>query len=421
MLLQFLSSLRLTLALLLGLALVAVFGTFEVPADNRYEVFYQSLWFRSLLALLALNLGACTLKTIRRKLMEPRRFAETLDQEQVSLAGAVRLKGDPPAEAVARLLEHRGWRMTDLDGRIIGRRGRPGRWGSTLVHLSLLVVMAGALTAEFGFVGTQTLYVGDTSGEYYDWSREADVPLGFELRLDHFEPVYYPIELRFAAVDPGTGRILETYTAREGESVALSGKGLSAVVRRFYPEAEYLVLDLYRNGVYLGEYQGAGGRRQPENALNPGFELRPVAYRDPVLKQLHSEVSILEAGRVVKQGVIEVNSPLTHDGVTIYQTAYNRDKFGFWAAGFQLSRDPGEPLVWAGSILLVAGLLLAFGVPYRALGYVRRGGEGQLVPLAGFRGEGGRRHLGKLAKELGEKTGDSQAVIHATGGRRLAR
>jgi cytochrome c biogenesis protein len=149
-------------------------------------------------------------------------------------------------------------------------------------------------------------------------------------------------------------------------------------------------------GEDLGPYHALGGKRSAEK--NPALPLllKPLAYRDPLLKQLRSEVTILKNGEVARRGVITVNDPLTFEGVTIYQTAYNRDKFGFWSAGFQLGRDPGEPLVWIGSISMVLGLLLAFYRPYQALGVV---GE-TLIPLAGFTGVAGENALQRLQAKL---------------------
>jgi hypothetical protein len=50
---DFLSSVKLTLALLLGLSLVAIGGTIwpvEQGAVQRFELYFQSVWFRLLLA-----------------------------------------------------------------------------------------------------------------------------------------------------------------------------------------------------------------------------------------------------------------------------------------------------------------------------------------------------------------------------------
>lgn len=401
MILRFLSSLRLTLVLLLGLALVSVAGTFRPAADGRYELFYQSPWFRLLLVLLAMNLAVCTVKTIRRNLRDRSRHREVLRTDQV-FASPLRyvLPRGAALDPLAVQLEQQGYRVWRDGERLLARRGLAGRWGSTVVHLSVLLIMLGALTAQLGFVGTLPLYVGDKSAVYFDWAKQKDLPLGFEFRLDFFEPVYYPIELQFAAVDPQSREAIRTYTVREGDSVELPVPGTVARVIKFIPLEEHLILGIYRHGTYLGEYHAMGGRQPFANTLDLGMELRPVAFRDPVLKQLHSEVSILEKGKLVKEGVIEVNQPLEYKGIVIYQTAYSRDKFGFWSAGFQFSRDPGKPVVWAGCISLVLGLLMAFAIPYQAVGVTRIDDETLFVALAGFRGEAGQRAFDRLERSL---------------------
>lgn len=400
MFIRFFSSLRLTLTLLLGLALVSVAGTFRPVFDNRYEVFYQTPWFRLLLALLALNLVVCTLKTIRRNLLDRRRNLELLGSEQV-FAQPLRfvLPGDTAIADLAPGLRELGYR-TVLEGeRLLAVRGRPGRWGSTLVHLSCLAIMAGALAGDLGFVGTLNIHVGNKSSVFFDWDRGADRELGFEFRLDSFEPRYYPIEVQFSAAAPG-GRGLGEITTREGETVALAQAGFSARVTRFEPFERRLTLEIFRDAVPWGEYR-ATPESQSYDGL-PGFNLTlvPTAFRDPVLKQTHSEVSILEGGQVVHRGVIEVNRPLVHRGVAIYQTAFDRDQFGFWYAGFQFSKDPGEPVVWAASILLVVGLLLAFLVPCRMVGVGRVDDEILLVGLGGFRGPKGSQVFARLEGQL---------------------
>lgn len=401
MILNFLSSLRLTLALLLGLAGVAVFGTLRPVADGRYDVFYQSFGFRLLLSLLALNLAVCTLKTIRRNLGEAGSAFETLRSEQLfGLPLRHLLPGDLSPDSAAEVLRRAGYSVRSEGDAVFARRGTAGRWGSTVVHLSFLTIMVGALAAETGFVGTLNIYSGDDSDVYFDWNRQADRPLGFTFRLDAFEPLYYPIDVQFAALDPRTGATLATYTTKEGETVQLPIPDLRARVMRFLPFEQQLIFGIYRRGEYLGEYIAAVGRHTPRNTVDPGVVLQPLAFRDPVLRQTRSQVSILENGKVVREGVIEINRPLVHRGVNIYQTAFDRDKFGFWYAGFQFTRDPGKPVVWIGCIGLVAGLLLAFFVPYRSLGVARRGNELFLAALSGFRGEEGGRRLERIVLDL---------------------
>ena len=78
MIFRFLTSLKLTLTLMLGLAFVSIFGTVQKVQDNRFDVFYQAAWFRLILLLLALNIAACTWKTIQRNLKDRSRFLERL-------------------------------------------------------------------------------------------------------------------------------------------------------------------------------------------------------------------------------------------------------------------------------------------------------------------------------------------------------
>lgn len=392
---KLLTSMRLTLGLFFAIALYSAVGTLQQRADGRFDLFFQNPLFRLLLGLLAINMLACTIKTIRRNVQDRRRhfsLLATLPASRWPLAA--------PAARIAEGLQRQGFLVQEEEGRILAQRHLPGRWGSTLVHLSCLLIMVGALSSSLGFVGTIHLYNGDKSATYFDWSSQSDRPLGFEFRLDHFEPIYYPIELQFVALDAATGQELATLTTREGETVLLPG-GYSAKVLRYFFFEEDLVLNLSKGGMDLGIYHALGGKRSAEQ--NPALPLllKPLAYRDPLLKQLRSEVSILQKGEVVRRGVITVNEPLTHEGVTFYQTTYNRDKFGFWSAGFQLGRDPGEPLVWIGCITMVLGLLFAFFRPYQALGVAGQA----LIPLAGFAGEAGERALQRLQAEL-VKAGD---------------
>jgi cytochrome c biogenesis protein len=272
--------------------------------------------------------------------------------------------------------------------------------------------MVGALAAQLGFVGTMNLYVTHQSDKYFDWDIEAESPLGFTFRLDHFEPQYYPIDLRFATYNKETREQLQEFTTREGETVALS-PDLSVQVLRFFPEEQHLVLGIVRDGALIGEYHSLSGERTYPNSIDPGVEIKPTAFRDPLLKQLHAEVTILENDEIVRQGIIEVNTPLVHRGVAIYQTAYSRDESGFWTCGFQLSKDPGEPLVWLGCIVLTLALLLVFFLRFYAVGIVPTTNGSRLISLAGFRGDVGKERLAALVAILkrvdGSKTNPPQS------------
>jgi len=400
---DFFSSVKLTLALLLGLSVVAVFGTIwpiEQDTIQRFELYYQSLWFRLLLGLLALNLAACTWRTFMRVFGEKKRLLTLLENTIPSKSGHDLACAD--LDELSHRLQEQGYNVTRSGERILARRGMFGRWALPVLHLSILAIMIGALAAQLGFVGTMTLYVNNQVDEYFDWGVVDDVPLGFTFRLDHFEPQYYPIELRFATYNKQSREQLQEFTTVEGETVDIA-PGLSVQVLRFYPDEQHLILGIIRDGELIGDYHSLSGDRNYPNTIDLDIEIKPTAFQDPLLKQLHSEVSILENDEVVRQAVIEVNTPLIYRGVAIYQTAYNRDESGFWACGFQLSKDPGEPLVWVGSVVLTLAILLVFFVQFFAVGVVPMENGFRLVTLAGFRGEVGAEKLRGLVAGVGRE------------------
>ena len=315
---QLLTSVRLTLGLFFAIALYSAIGTLQQREDGRYDLFFQNPLFRLLLVLLAINMLACTIKTIRRNLQDRRRYFAVLAHPAAS-RWTLSVSGSSIVEGLRR----QGYLVQEEGGQILAQRHLPGRWGSTIVHLSCLLIMAGALSSSLGFVGTINLYNGDKSASYFDWSSQSDRPLGFEFRLDHFEPIYYPIELQFVALDAVTGQELATLTAREGETVLLPG-GFSAKVVRYYFFEEDLVLNLSKGGEDLGLYHALGGKRSAEKNPPLPMLLKPLAYRDPLLTQLRSEVSILKGGEVVRRGVITLTSMTLSRASAPQSTTTNR-------------------------------------------------------------------------------------------------
>lgn len=417
-LLDFFGSVRLTLGVLLVLAAAAVGGTLwpveqaleQGAPVQRYDLYYQALWFRALLGVLALNLAVCTWRTLSRARGErPRLVAQVA-------RGLAAGGGDHPlpaaaAETLTSRLVAAGYRVTPAGDGLLGQRWGASRWAVPVLHLAVIAIMAGAFASIFGFVGTINLYVTHQTAEVLDWETQAPRPLDFTLRLDRFEVLYYPIDLQIAVVDRQRQQLLQTVTTREGETADL-GNGLTARVLRFYPEEEHLILFLERQGAPLGEYHALGGQRDYPNNPDPGVLLKPAAFRDPLVRQLRSEVTVLEEGREVRRAVIEVNTPLVHRGVAVYQTAYARDPNGFWYCGFQFSRDPGEPLVWVGSIVLALALLAVFTVRPQTVAVVPADGGWRLVALGGFRGAPGQLRLAGLAAALGR---DETAPTAANG------
>lgn len=76
------------------------------------------------------------------------------------------------------------------------------------------------------------------------------------------------------------------------------------------------------------------------------------------VKNYKSKITVLEQGRAALEKTIEVNRPLKYKGYTLYQASYDRDEFKW--SGLDVVKDPGVPFVFAGFILLNAGVMLSF-------------------------------------------------------------
>lgn len=76
------------------------------------------------------------------------------------------------------------------------------------------------------------------------------------------------------------------------------------------------------------------------------------------VKSYKSQVTVRRAGDILKEGVIEVNKPLSFGGFNFYQYGHDVDLPG--QTILQVVGDPGLPCVYSGYFVLLAGMLISF-------------------------------------------------------------
>jgi cytochrome c biogenesis protein len=403
-LIRFFSSVKLAIILLIILAAASILGTL-IPQGRSVEEYaarygqmsglftrlqltglYHSVWYLAILGLFALNILVCTLTRLGPKWRRGVRPPLGFDAKSV---GAMKVKDKikrnaAPADALGELKSafgRAGYKIRSeiRDGRtnVLARKKIWGIFGSDIVHLGLLVIIAGGILS--GLTGSReemSLKEGQTIA----------VPgADFELRLDKFSTEYYPdgsvkdwksalavlesgksvlertievnhplqhkgyrfyqssygwnwdnpavlIELRKKS-DPA---YLKTIKLRVGERAALDDKdGTTVGVARFIPD------------FVLGESNAPETRSlQPNNpaALVEGFA----------------------GAEKVFSGWIFANYP---DMDQMHKTKESDLSFklkSFEAGQFSVveaAKDKGVALIWLGCILLMAGLGLAFYWP----------------------------------------------------------
>ncbi len=218
---NFLSSLKLTLFLLFALALTSIIGTIIPQGLNRseyiqhfspitFKIFdffdlfnmYHSWWFITLLALLIINLIFCSLKhyktTIKRvydknKVLTP----------QVENTIILRKKFDVPKKKfnygiiekfIKENLKAKKFEKTVLEKEThyFINKNRFSNFGYYIVHLSLIIIAIGAIIGGvFGFRGMVNIMEGDTVNRIMLRNMKI-YKLPFKIKCIDFDIKFYP-------------------------------------------------------------------------------------------------------------------------------------------------------------------------------------------------------------------------------------
>jgi cytochrome c biogenesis protein len=433
---KFFSSVKLAIVLIILLTLASILGTL-IPQDRsaaEYSARYGSLsglvtglqltrlyrsgWYLGLLALFALNLAVCTVSRFgvkRRRAFGP--AGETDAKSVTSMRASCRLRLPLAAPAArdraAAVLRARRYRLTEtaLDGRtvLLARKRRLGWFGADVVHVGLLVILAGGLTSG---VASRRADLALAEGQ------TADVPqASFQVRLDAFETEYYPnggvkdwkstvtvleagrpvlsrtvevnkplayrgvsfyqqsyghdwtrarlgLELR----KPDEAAFIRSVSARVGDRVPVDGPGAShVVVRRFVPD------------FVIGE----GGRvvSRSEEPRNPAAQ---VEVWDGEARVFSGWVfaRFPDFGQAHAPGAKPAEAPRL--------AVILKDYAGSPYSVLEAARDPGAGLIWVGCALVLAGLFLAFYWPPREIRVVLEESQGRTELAAGGQASKGR-------------------------------
>ncbi len=402
--LRVLSSVKLTLALIILIAAASIIGTL-IPQGRGGEFYaakygglspllvrlqltdlYHSVWYLGLLALFALNTAVCTLTRLPPKWK--RVFNPRITSDEDSLRafdpkarwGSSAVPGDTEI-SVEEALRRRGYRIRSYrDGdrlHLLARKRVAGRFGPDIVHSGLLVILAGGILSGLGGFRTE---VALSEGETAPIPRAA-----FSLRLEEFTTEFH--------ADGSVKDWKSTLTILEGGDAAAT-----KTVEVNHP--------LTHRGFsfYQMSYGYDWGEARLEilvtNAVDPSFRrtvwLRP-GERRPLDDGHNTEIGllrffpdfILDENNEPRNRSFQPNNPAglvegRRNGKRIFERwifarypdfgrSHGADEAGY-ALEFrgldapqysvlEAARDPGVPLIWIGSLLLVAGLGLAFYWP----------------------------------------------------------
>ena len=404
----FLASVKLTLAVLLLLAATSVIGTLipqnaepaaylraygDVPYRllRVFDVFdmYHSWWFQALIGLLAANIVVCT---VRRwpstwRIVASRNPAIGSNGSASPLAEFSDAR--PPQELsplytgyiTSRFRSHR-IEPGENGFRIMAERGRWTRLGVPVVHLSVVLILIGALIGSvLGFEGFVNIPEGGQADRIQLRSRTGTIPLGFEIRCDDFNVSYYdsgaPKEYRSSLSVLENGRPVIAKDIIVNDPLQYRGINFFQSSYGSLPPSDFELSftrkgsgEAVRHRVSIGQ-----SVELPENAGR--FTARE--YR-PEYRHKNTDVGETVLGVLNRPGVepTTVTLPLRFPSFD----KMRKDEWGIaiegydrrYYTGLQVTRDPGVPLVYAGFILMIIGCWVAFFMSHQKVAIDVAGG-----------------------------------------------
>jgi len=217
---SFLSSLKLTITLLIIIAIASILGTIIPQQYGGGEAFshlspglakafkslqlfdmYHSVWFIILMGLLSLNLIVCSLKRfpVSWKLfsiipsIDRSKPFENLSPDRVLLVERSR---NEVMDRVENLLTKKYKRIRRKDAAnttfFYGQKGAYSHFGVYLIHLSILIVITGAIIGSLlGFEAYVNIPEGESTNTVHLGRQKGIKALDFTVRCDKFSIAYY--------------------------------------------------------------------------------------------------------------------------------------------------------------------------------------------------------------------------------------
>lgn len=404
---NFFTSIKLAIVLLIIIIIASILGTL-IPQQRSQEEYvtrygqlatlfqrlqltrlYHSLWFIFLLLLFSLNIIMCTLARFSPKLKKT--FRPKIDTEPKSLM-ALRIKdrlriNAPLASAMDEIrkeLARRRYRLNEAAAvnkiSLLARKKVLGWFGSDIVHLGLLVILAGGIVSGIaGFRTDLTL-------------RESQVlaipKADFSVRLDKFETEYYPN----GSVKDWKSHltVMENDSARLSKVVEvnhpLSYKGFVFYQSAYGWDWQNATLEVWgkkkddpsflqKLHLRVGEKTqvGDGGFRITLLHFVPDFvlnERNQVASRSMEPNNPAAYIEGWEEEKKIFSGWIFAKFPDFSRIHSVKESNWEFELKDLNAASYsvvQMSKDPGTNFIWVGCTFLMIGLFLAFYWPTREI------------------------------------------------------
>ena len=409
--LSFLSSLKLTITLLIIIAVASILGTiipqqYEggesfrhlgpglVKAFNSLQLFdmYHSVWFIILMGLLSLNLIVCSLNRfptswkLFSNIPSPDRSKpfENLPPDRVLL---IEKNRNEVIDSVENLLTRKYKRIRRKDTAsttfFYGEKGAYSNFGVYVIHLSILIIIAGAIIGSLlGFNAFVNIAEGESTSTVHLGRQKGIKKLDFTVRCDKFSIAYYdngmPKEYRsnlsflknnnvilqgpLLVNHPITFNGIRFYQASYG---SIPGGQANITVKKGNDE-ETTIKIKQKDSFFLKEKDAKVNiLRIEENLMSMGPAVL-ISIQAPESNMRFWVFKNIEKIRDSIPGLFKKVPKFNPGLFKPYYFKLNRIESKHYT-GLQLSHDPGVSIVAIGSFFIIIGFFITFFSSHKRL------------------------------------------------------
>jgi len=433
-------SLKLTIFLLILLAILSILGTLitqnatSLEYIQRYGIglyevlnffnlfdMYHSWWFSAILILLVINLITCSMNRLPGVLSQISRATGSEELKDAMLktlpyVEKVRISTPVKEEEIRSCLKRwfKNPKRTEAESTVTlySEKGRLSRLGVPITHLSILIILIGGLMGSiYGFKGFVNILEGETIDQMYLRTRDEEIPkpLGFSVRCDDFKVTFYDL--------PGR----KEKHVREYKSLLSILENGKEILKRSVEvnhPLHYKGLAFYQSsyGALNDVTLGIQWKEKKEKSLLKVLEGEtvPIANSNSFLRVLKYSPQIHNLGEGVQvvflkpnqeprafwviKGFPQFGQPRDTEFILTFEGVSSKEY-----TGLQVTKDPGVWVVWAGCALMVLGLIVSFFFSHQRV-WVRipkdSGGEIVLAGSASKNRIGFEKTFGQLIEEV---------------------
>ncbi|MFC1856348.1 cytochrome c biogenesis protein ResB [Thermodesulfobacteriota bacterium] len=396
---DWLCSLKVNVIILILLALTCIFGT-VIPQNAEPEVYlrfagpewykffqatdldnmYHAWWFVSLLGLLCVTITCCSIDkfpVVWRFVVKPKKDLDDKQVKYIPLKETLLVKGS--AENVTQ--KYRDFLskfvtmsdLTEIDGtrHLFAQTGLWTRFGVYVTHLSLLIIIIGALIGVYwGEKGYVRINEFTSTSDYYSRKTEDMQPLGFTLRCNSYDTTYYegtgqPKEYRSSITVIDNGK--EMFTQEVLVNHTLQYKGFTFYQSNYGSVSEgkegyfYSIIDIVQKSDDAPLAKNSLLYSNEEVTI-PGTsdKIKLIAYKEDRQYGPMAGFKVIKADGTENTFWTYQRFPQKEDERKGDYKIVVRKVKEYQYTGFQIAMDPGVWTVYTGCGLMIIGTLIAF-------------------------------------------------------------